>query len=320
MFQVAVSLDIDTLVSAIMWPVVICIFLLIFRKHMPDLVEVLLRRVKKLDFAGLSIELTESKSYTPSISMNQLDLIKLMEREQDTSEFVDIRAELLSDGSADYTVINLGNGKEWLTTRLYIMAIMFAHQKNISAIVFVESNNGTRKRFVGWAKPAAIRWALSKRYPWFEEAFSEAYCALVKDFGPGPLVTSNRGELGNGEPYVYVLRHFLKQVQLDHLDEIENKSKDEWICLNESEHSFEHGEWIDGILLEEIMDDDLHVSTIQSNKAKAIKMDHSLLQTILDSTGEFIAQTSYNGQFNGLLERTKILEQAVRQMVEPTSE
>ncbi|REE88993.1 hypothetical protein A8990_10789 [Paenibacillus taihuensis] len=316
----AVSLDIDTLVSAIMWPVVICIFLLIFRRHMPELLEVLLKRVKKVDFAGVSVELSESKSFTPSISMSQLDLIQFMEREHYTSEVFDIRAQLLADGSADYTVINLGNGNEWLTSRLYIMAIMFAHQKNIKAIVFVESNQGTRKRFVGWAKPAAIRWALSKRYPWFEVAFSEAYCALVRDYGPGPLVTSNRGELGNGEPYVFVLRHFLKQVQLDSIEEIAPEAKSEWISLNDSKRSFEHGEWIDGILLEEIVEDDLHINTIQSNKAKELKIDNSQFQTILDSPGEFIALTSFNGQFKALLERTTILEQVLKQVALPSQE
>ncbi|SEO00166.1 hypothetical protein [Paenibacillus sp. OV219] len=309
-----VNLDIATLVSAVMWPVVICVLLLISRKHLPDLLNVLLKRVKRIDFAGVSLELSETKAFTPTLSVSQLDLINMMEIMQKSSEAIDIRDLLLSEGSADYTVIHLGSGKNWLTSRLFIMSIMFAHQKNMKAFVFLESNNDNRKRYAGWAKPATIRFALAKRYPWFEAAFAEAYCAVVKKHGRLQLVTSNRGELGNGEPFVSVLRDFLNEVQINDIKQIELDARSEWISLTSANRTYEHAEWINGVLLEELLEEDLHVSVIQSTKVKEIKLDNAQFQRILDSPEEFIAITSFNGKFKGLLERNAVLEQAVRQV------
>ncbi|AZN41283.1 hypothetical protein [Paenibacillus albus] len=311
-----VNLDIATLVSAVMWPVVICVFLFIFRKHLPDLLQVLLKRVKRIDFAGVSLELNEVKPFTPTLSVNQLDLINMMETMQSSSEFVDIRDQLLSEGSADYTVIQLGSGKSWLTSRLFIMSIMFAHQKNMKAFVFTDSNHNNGKRFAGWAKPATIRYALAKRYPWFEAAFAETYCMVVKKYGHLQLVTSNQGELGNGEVFVSVLRDFLKEVQVHDKQQIELGARTEWVSLTSSNQTYEHAEWINGVLLEELLEDDLHVSVIHSNSVKEIKLDNAQFQTILDSQEEFIAVTSYNGKFKGLLDRNAVLEQAVKQVVQ----
>ena len=63
-----VTLDIAAVLSAVTWPLIALIALIVCRKYIPDMVKMLSGRVKKLEFAGLSLELTEVKSFTPDWS------------------------------------------------------------------------------------------------------------------------------------------------------------------------------------------------------------------------------------------------------------
>ncbi|MBP3963135.1 hypothetical protein [Paenibacillus lignilyticus] len=313
-----VNLEIATMVSAIMWPIVTLVILLIFRKHMPDLIKGMFKNVKKIDFAGISIERFEAESYTPKWSVNQLDLSDQLAEDMGTytSSVNSMSDQLFSKGNSDYTIINLGDGRKWLTSRLFIMSIIFARQKGIRSIVFVEADQTNQQRFAGWTTPASIRWALAKKYPWLEDAYADAYAAVIKEADES--VSSNVGELGSGEPFVLLLRKFLHLIQKAGKTP-GLKSNPEWVDIKSLQNTFEHAHWIDGVMLEELLGDDLHVSLLQSNNVKKLKLDNANFQTILESPGEYIAITSINGRFQGLLNRTKLLEQAVQQFIQHTN-
>src|SRR5262245_7082883 len=173
--RMTTTLDIAAALSAVIWPIVALVILLAFRARIPTLIEGLANRITKLEVAGIAVELTVAKPYVPQWS-GTLDLrnkAAAMQISDSTARL--FLSQLTDEGSADYAEVNLGAGKEWLTSRLYIMAIIFARMKGIRSFVFVETEGGVRKRYVGWAEPTAIRWALARRYPWFERAYADAY-------------------------------------------------------------------------------------------------------------------------------------------------
>jgi hypothetical protein len=63
-----IDLDIAAILSAILWPVVVLIILLAYRKRIPTLVEGMTSRVTKLEFAGISVELAVAKPFVPEWS------------------------------------------------------------------------------------------------------------------------------------------------------------------------------------------------------------------------------------------------------------
>lgn len=103
-------------------------------------------------------------------------------------------AQLTDERTGDYAEINLGTGREWLTSRLFIMAIVFARMKGIECFVFVETSGAVRKRFVGWAEPAKIRGAVAQRYLWLERAYADAYATVTSQ--RNAVVVSRHGRLG----------------------------------------------------------------------------------------------------------------------------
>src|SRR5262249_20597173 len=137
-------------------------------------------RLSKLEFGGVSIELAKAKAFDPNWSAGALDLRqKAAAIQVSDSTTMTFLAQLREQGDADYAEVNLGTGNEWLTSRLFIMAIVFARMKGIKCFVFVETSANARKRFVCWAKPERIRWAFAKRFAWLERAYAEAYSTLM---------------------------------------------------------------------------------------------------------------------------------------------
>src|SRR5512146_2848370 len=60
-----ITLDIAGALAAIMWPIVIFLVLITFRKYLPDLIRGISGRVKKLEIGIVSFEFAEGKTITP---------------------------------------------------------------------------------------------------------------------------------------------------------------------------------------------------------------------------------------------------------------
>jgi hypothetical protein len=78
----------------------------------------------------------------------------------------------------DYAIIDLGLGKSWITSRLYIFALMLQRMRGLRYFVFVTTTPEVRRRFVGIIEASNVRWVLAGLYPQLEEAFGKAYANL----------------------------------------------------------------------------------------------------------------------------------------------
>src|SRR5262249_16950846 len=163
----------------------------------------------------------KAKEFVPDWSSGPLDLRhKAKAIEVTDSTAMTFLAQLRERGDVDYAEVNLGDGNEWLTSRLFIMAIVFARMRGLRAFVFLETSGNIRNRFVCWTQPEKVRWALARRFPWLEQAYAEAYSAILQGgIPPGPVpvfVVTNKGRLGyqfskdDPQPSIQLLQEYLK--------------------------------------------------------------------------------------------------------------
>jgi hypothetical protein len=313
-----ITLDIAAALSAVIWPVIVLVILLAYRSRVPMLVEGLASRVKKLEFAGVSLELALAKPFVPEWSgaPTALDLRhKATAIQVQDSTARTFLTQLTDEGTGDYAEINLGTGSEWLTSRLFIMAIVFARMKGIECFVFVETSGGVRKRFVGWAEPATVRWALARRYPWLEQAYANAYAAVTSQ--RNAVIVSAGGRLGY--PYapadpgagIDLLKEFLERVQQQFPVPLPPPEPEQWVVVDDATNTHEHASWVSAEALEQWLSRDLHTDVVRSSELRS-KSPAEQVRLFLTVPARFVGVVGDEQRFEYLLRRDVLVEQVAR--------
>lgn len=109
------------LAKALAWPLAVAILAAVFRKPLVDLASAIGGRVNKVQFAQLSIELATARPAPTRAPL--VEAIKDPTRQAqtgDSSNHLLEQARLIEP--ADFALIRLGEGDEWLTSRLFIAA------------------------------------------------------------------------------------------------------------------------------------------------------------------------------------------------------
>ena len=319
-----VTLDIAATVSAILWPVAVFVLLFLFRERLPVLARELAGRVSKVDIAGITLEFARAKEFQPVLSGG--DGAVDFRRSATALQISDSTAEtfitqLRDPTDAEYAIVNLGMGNEWLTSRLYIMAVVFARMKGLRAFVFLQQS-GTSRSYLGWADPDRVRWALARKYPWLEAAYANAYSNVTGAANQPALVTSFTGRLGfendpgDPGPSIELIKAFLRRIQWPAEAGTDASTAPaqppqnplDWVPLNDANNTSEHATYVTSTLLEEILGDELNFSYVA----------HELLQTesrrdqvrlVIAQSGRYVAVTQDALRFYYLVDRARLLEQ-----------
>src|SRR5438094_3640888 len=236
--------DFVELVKALAWPTVVAVALVAFRKPLQRLVGDLGRRATKVTVFDVSIELASVPEFAPAWSgPNLSDVRQLSPADEFSSAAMALFDQIRSGTGSDYAVIDLGTGEQWLTSRLFIFAIMLERMRGLRSLVFVETAADIRRRIVGTASPGQVRWALAQRYPWLEPAFAKAYGSIG-----AVQIQSQYGAL---EPWTatQVVNAFLREIQRDKAPDADNE---EWVALGQRQ-LWEHARWIDGARCERVL-------------------------------------------------------------------
>jgi hypothetical protein len=315
-----IDLDVAATLGAVIWPVVFLAILFAYRSKIPALIEGLASRVNKLEVAGVSLELALAKPFVPewSGSPTALDLRhKATSIQVNDSTARTFLTQLTDEGTGDYAEINLGAGGEWLTSRLFIMAIVFARMKGIKCFVFVETSGAVRKRFVGWAEPARIRWALAKRYPWLERAYAEAYVAISSQ--RNAVVVSHGGRLGYphapGDPGagIELLKEFLQRIQQPFPPSPLPAEEAQWVVVDPATNTQEHASWINAEELERLLGNDCNTAVVYSSELRS-KNAAGQLKAFLAVPSQFVAVIADDRRFEYLVRRDMLVEQVAKRM------
>jgi hypothetical protein len=186
------------LAKALAWPLVAGAIALFLREPVRDFVTALGTRVTKLSVFKVELELVPAATAASGPLLDDLRTATTSAAISDSSRTM--LEQLQSQTPADFAEINLGTGKEWLTSRLYIAAVMLERMRAIQVLVFVERTQTSNRRIVAVVPVREFRWALARRYPWLEAAFFRAYIALfptppASQGGPAPPMPNGAGLL-----------------------------------------------------------------------------------------------------------------------------
>lgn len=305
-------LDIAALASAVLYPIVLLIVFLLFRKEIPALLKGISGRLTKLEFAGISLELAKAQKFSPNwVSDGALDLRQkaeaMMVNDSGAGSF---SSQLKDGGAADYVIVNLGEGKEWLASRLYILAIIFEKMKGIKGVVFLETTPHARKKFVGWVEPQKVRWALAQQFPWLESAYAEAYSNTISTAN----IVSSQGKIGfthepnSPYPSIGLLQKFLEKIQAPPGNFPIPENEKEWINLSSNSTTQEHTQWLNAEKLENILGETLILESIKSDNQDSSNIEKQI-KKCLTLSHPFIAVVKENYRFDYLVKQEKLLEQ-----------
>ena len=326
-----ITLDIDATVRAVVWPIVVVVVVYLLREKIPALVKGLAGRITKLDIAGVTLEFAKAKEFNPEFASATagLDLrhrASAVEVNDSTAgTFIN---QLRDPAAADYAIVRLGAGDQWLSSRLYIMAVVFARMKGLSAFVFLDQS-GPDKRYLGWADPNKIRWALARKYPWLEAAYAAAYADVFAN--PTAVVTSPTGRLGyqynrdDPGPSIELLRKFLQRIQWPPAPGVAPLAPAgapvpplpdaaDWVLIDKDTQAREHSAWVNGTLLEEILGDELNSSHIGLDALRGASRNEQT-RSILAQDGHYVAVTQQEHRFMYLIDRSMVLEHVAQALV-----
>jgi hypothetical protein len=122
------------------------------------------QRVKKLSIFEFALELAAVPEFTttaPALS----DVRQLSPAEEFSSQAMALFDQIRNDAASDFAVIDLGTGQQWLTSRLFIFAVLLQRMRGLRCFVFVETGGQTRRRFIGISALERVRWCLARSIP-----------------------------------------------------------------------------------------------------------------------------------------------------------
>ena len=242
---------------------------------------------------------TEAFALGPPDPLSATDVANQEKKISLTSTYVnDLLTAITGVGPTDFAIVDLGAGRSWLTTRLFIVAILLKRMRSLKTFVFVETRDGIDKKFIGDVAPDVVRWVLARAYPWLEDAYASAYSQL-----PNRRILSKSGALDPIDAG-YLVQYFIANIQATALGDA-----GEWVEL--APGTWEHGHWISRGLLERLVE----VSPIRSSVVDAADLTpQERVLKVLAREGSFVALIDDKGRFMSLVDRTALLERTAARL------
>jgi hypothetical protein len=346
----SVQLDIAALVGALALPLVLIIVLWWFREPLSVFFREIAGRVKSVSVAGFSIELATATSTSLSSLQASVDL-----RHAGTATDVNdstLRSfyEQISDPvRIDYGVVDIGTGREWLSSRLYILSIILRRMRGLRAFVFVETVGPTRRRFLGVCDADRVRWRLAARWPRLESALAAAELSLwghpyeerggqiaqlpalpgqpPPTFPPfsqrdvwGRQIVNDEGRIvwagSNPQPAADLLRYFLDAVQRPAVPVVQPPAvtpHSEWEVLPSSSPPLaEYAAWLSAELLDDVLMESLDRQSLRLSDLQGWSADIRV-RAVLEHIGNWVGVVRDEKVFDRLIDRRQVLEQLARQ-------
>lgn len=295
-------------IKALAWPLVATLVLYLLKRPLRELVAQLARRATKVSVFEVSIELATLPELRASWSVGDVDLRQLTSAQLDSASQA-LLQELLKPAQADYAIVDLRSGHAWLSSRLYLFALILGEVTGLRAFVFLETGAGVRRRFLGVASPAAVRRKLGARYPWLEEAFARA---LAAQYPPVPLpltptasaFSNQQSPLTPGEQWrvTSFVQKFIQELQRSTAPPTQEQNS--YLEIGTSPQIWERAHWLDGERLERDLIGGLDYAWVQHSPDAA---SVSISDAVLRRPVPFVALVDADRRFLGLVDRGAML-------------
>ena len=300
-----------SLIQAIAWPIVALIVAFLFRQHLPKFVQSLIGRISSLSTGPVASEFVAAKP-NPEV-LDALEYISKASSPYDTSEHISHLLGIVEKSpSADYLVIDLRDGKAWLTSRLYLFAVVLPPTLGVRCFVFVSAHGQLPRYFLGLASVESVARALERRYPWLYEVRRERMARRPTKI---KIMARRRTSKDNG--------------QSSDKDNGQGSDKDwfqvsplPWHMRRYGEHPLEnerdliyeeHARLIENERdLVDLIGEDFHREQVTNKEGLD---SEALKDEMLRKRGSFVALTDPEGRFRDLINRSALLEAVATEII-----
>jgi hypothetical protein len=294
--------------TALVWPLVALLIVIVLRRSIADALKGLSKRAKSLSLGIVAFDFDQAavKGLTPE----SLDDIR------DTASHTPVGdsgaaliATLMNPASAECTVVNLGDGREWITSRLYAVVTLVARMRGLRVMVFTATDQGAR-RFVGSTQPEQLRWALAAAYPWLEVAYIRAWNNEIGALRSKTVERVNISLANDGrvEPQraVQMFEAFKRELQAP----APPPGASGWLDLS---GNYERAEWVTPALLMRVLGEGLNERAVQhDSEMEADELARSVLRFPLD----YVPIVDRFGNFLKVVARRKYASRTLRQVAD----
>jgi hypothetical protein len=304
------------------WGFLALVALIVFREPIARFLSTVGGRLSKISVAGIELELAK----TPSAQLSS-DAASFgsMDSQQLASDSYSQTLKNALQGRPvphSYAIIDLGTGKSWLISRLFIFAVMLRLVRDVRCFVFV-SGSGSPRQYLGTIAVEDIRWTLARLYPWLERIFAKAYKdQLWQPPSPPtpakPITTQGFGMLDKdlaavvAHEYVLLLKDNWKgesafpnvTAEANYSTFLPEMPADFWVQVGTSK---EYGAWIDADLFLRDFDGVILTERILQRTSNEEKV-----RKVVGLTAPYLAVVGDSGEFISLIERCKVLEEVAR--------
>lgn len=306
-------LDLLSPLRAVTWPLITIVAFAMFRQPLGNVVCALMPRMNKLSVGTFSIELMQVREMQPRAMDTEIRQLEAELMPQTGSNaLATLVNELQSGGQHDCVLIDLGSelSLRWLTSRLYLLCFLITLINRQLCLVLAETLGNVRKRFVGTASPAHLRWALARNYGWLESGCASAYAAQVSNPTTGFLLSPTPAKQFDPATGLFwtmianLIQQFLQLIRSSAAPPEPKRS--EWITLNKSQAQiYEHAKWVNGGRIERLLGSDLRTARVTLLANRRL---HYLSDPVLDQAGRFVAVVEPDKAFHSQVDRQLVLE------------
>jgi hypothetical protein len=298
--------------KALAWPIAALLLAALLRGPLGRFLETVGPRITKLGAFQVQLELAASTHAASGPALAEIRALVSVAPVGDSSAA--LFSAVQDTTPADHAVIVLGEGDEWLTSRLFIAAAMLERMRGVRCLVFVEKREGVGRRFVALAPPSLVRWQLALTYPWLEIAYTAAVLQLSGQYDQAhPFdaemisrhtrhVVSAQGAL-DPYPAQQLVQNFVRSLQKG----TKPSDPSSWV---EIRAGWERAAWVTTQMLDEVLlPDDASDQWVREER---IGDAASLTKAVLHRTGAFTAVVDEQHRFRRLINRDAVLEEVAR--------
>jgi hypothetical protein len=304
--EITTPKDSPSLLSALAaysWPIVVLLGLILFRKSIASFLETISRRATEIGVGLASIKLPEAKE-AETLQANVIREVKTDSWVESSSSW--FQAFASSAANSEYALLNLGNGDEWITSRLFIFAVMLQRMKSLKVIVFIRIEDSGDRTFLGCASPEGIRWALAIAQPWLETTFAKAYAEMLTtvlpQFSPYPVAIS--GAIAPSHAQI-LISNFISGLRDYGPNTLPKPDPLNWIAL-EGKPGQEHATWVNESSLQQLIGIHLWRDAVEKRTDDSDAQKKSEVRRVVGKSAPYVALLS-NGSYKSLVNRIALL-------------
>jgi hypothetical protein len=292
-------------ISAFAWPLITLAILWLYRNPLGEFLKTIGARATEIGIGSwATIKLPEVKEVS-SGPVNVIQELKSDQWQESSTQWFDEFANTSS--SSEYALLDLGDGKEWISSRLYIFAVLLQRMKSLKCIVFIRSISALQHRFIGCASPENVRWALAVDQPWLEAAFAHAY---AQQFSAAPsIATIKRGSSptkidGSIEPMMAanIVRSFIYNLK-NPAKEVGAESSPDWVTLKSGP---EHATWMTESELLRIVGVHLSRDAVEARTDDSAEQRKAEVKRVVAKNAPYVALLK-DGSYKALVNRIALL-------------